>query len=81
MNIKSMIQDVCSDDAMTYEDAFHQIIPRVDRFKNDLLTAMRQQKDGKKRARLIELLAHSKDESLIEVFKQELESEEFDVIS
>lgn len=81
MNIKSMIHDICSDDAMTFEDAYHQILPHVDRLKFDLLTAMKQQKDAKKRARFIELLGYSKDESLIEVFKQELESEEFEVVS
>ena len=81
MDIKKIIQEICSEDPMTFENAFHTILPDVKKFKNDLVHAMKHEKNGKMRARFIELLGHCLDESLIEDFEKELSNPHHDVVS
>ena len=81
MNIEKIIQKICSEDAMTFENAFHTILPEVNKFKSRLIDAMKREENAKIRARFIELLGYCSDESLIALFEQELFNSHHDVVS
>lgn len=81
MDIKKIIREICSEDPMTFENAFHTILPDVENFKDDLIAAMKREKNGKMRARFIELLGYCSDESLINDFEKELSNSHHDVVS
>jgi len=66
---------------MTFENAFHLILPIVDRYKTEILDAMERESDTQTKAKFIELLGHCKDESLIVVFKNELKNRNEEIVN
>lgn len=59
MDFNSLAKDLCSSDALTFENAFHTLLPQVNKYKNELIKKMLAQKNGCIRARFIELLGLS----------------------
>jgi succinate dehydrogenase flavin-adding protein (antitoxin of CptAB toxin-antitoxin module) len=81
LNISQAIEGIRSADPLTFEDAFHCILPLVDKYKDQIILAMQRESNTKIRARFIELLGYSTDESLVEIFKKELECGDDEIIN
>ena len=56
-------------------------MPEVDKFKSDILDAMKNENNPRFRARFIELLGYCSDENLITIFEDELKNTNADIIT
>lgn len=79
--VRRLLIDIKSLDPMTFEDAFHRLLPLVNDYKDEILMSMKNESLGKIRARYIELLSYCDDDSLIPIFENELKSNDSDIVS
>jgi len=69
-----------SKDALTFEDGYHALLPRVHEFRDDLIRLLQVEPEAKIRARFIELLGETEDSSLVDVLAAQLHAGEPEVI-
>ena len=81
VDIQKSIEKIKSQDHMTYEDGFHEVMPIVSSHKNLIIDTMLAEKNPEIRARFIELIGLCKDSTLISLLKKELKSQHDDVIN
>ena len=81
IDVQKCIDKIKSNDHMTYEDGFHEMIPIVLDHKNLIIDTMLSENDPEIRARFIELIGLCKDPTLIPLLKNELESQDDEVIN
>ena len=69
-----------SEDALTFEDGYHALLPRVREFRNELIRLLQAELEPRMRARFVELLGETEDASLVEILRAELEAGEPEVV-
>ena len=79
-DFRQCIEWLRSDDALTFEDGYHALLPRVREFRDELVRLLLVEPEPQMRARFIELLGETEDPSLVEVLRAELEDGKSDVI-
>lgn len=73
------IQQLRSEDSLTYEEGYHSIKGHVDEVLSDLLALARAEPEEEMRSRLVELIGESVEPEAIAFLKEELASPFYEV--
>jgi HEAT repeat protein len=72
-NFTDCLRRIRSRDPLTYEAAYHELLPYVGNYVPELLAALDDASDAYTRGKLIELLGRAEDPAAIPVLARELE--------
>jgi len=71
-NIDECLHRICSQDALTFEDAFDELSPVASNFVPELLNALLQFDDSYTRGKIIELLGYTHSDLVVPSVEKEL---------
>jgi hypothetical protein len=66
-------------DPLTYEDGYHGLLDHIDEMLDKLIELEQKETDIKMRAKFLELIGHSTNPKAINLLKQELGSDHYEI--
>ena len=79
-SFQECIEWLRSEDALTFEDGYHALLPQVRQYRDALVRLLQAEPQPSMRTRFVELLGETEDPSLVDVLRAELEAEEPEVV-
>ena len=73
-NFLQCIEWLRSDDALTFENGYHALVPRSREFRDDFVRLLHAESNPRMRARFVELLGDTEDPSVADILRAELQT-------